>query len=98
MSRSQGSSGENIQHFSHLRLRVQGEGILKGQLISLDPTYTTDLPNTTMAAVAEIEPTILTNFVTQRAGVKFYTTEEGEWMRVNRVIVFLRDFGAEYPM
>lgn len=98
MPRSQGSSGENIQHFSHLRLRVQGSGDLKGQLISLDPTYLTDLPVTTMSAVAEREPTILTNFVTQRAAYKFYTTEENEWLRINRVIIFLKDYGAEFPM
>lgn len=98
MPRSQGSTSEAIQHFSHLRARVVGSGTLKGQMISLDDTYFTNLPETTLAAVTDIEPTILTNFVTQRARIKFYTTEENEWMRFNRIIVFLKDFGSEYPM
>jgi hypothetical protein len=98
MPRSQGSSGEAIQHFSHIRLRVVGSGTLKFQLSSLDDSYLTNLPNHTMAAVTDIEPTVLTNFVTQRARLKFYTENENEWMRVNRVIIFLKDFGSEYPM
>lgn len=97
MPRSQGSAGENIQHFSHLKVRVIGSGILRGQLISLDDTYLVDLPNTTMKVVNDIEPTILTNFVTQRARIKFYTTDINEWMRFNRVIVYTKDFGSEYP-
>lgn len=98
MPRSQGSSGEAIQHFSHLRLRVVGSGALKGQLLSLDDVKIKDLPNATMAPIARIEPTVLTNFVEQRARVKFYTTEENEWFRINRIIVFIKDFGSEYPM
>ncbi len=98
MPRSQGSGGENIQHFSHLRIRVVGNGTLKGKLISLDDSYSVDLPDKTLSTVTDIEPTILTNFVTQRARIKFYTTEENEWIRVNRILVFLRDYGSEYPM
>ncbi len=98
MPRSQGSTSEAIQHYSHLRVRVTGEGTLKGQLISLDDSYYVDLPDTTLKTVNDIEPTILTNFVTQRARIKFYTTEENEWMRFNRVLIFLKDFGSEYPM
>lgn len=98
MPRSQGSSGEAIQHFSHIRMRVIGAGTLKGKLVSLDESYYTDLPNMTLAAVTDIEPTNLTNFVSQRAGLELYTEEENEWMRVNRVIIFLKDFGSEYPM
>jgi hypothetical protein len=98
MPRSQGSSGEAIQHFSHLRLRVVGSGVLRGALYSLDDVRTRALPNYTMASLSRIEPTILTNFVEQRARYKFYTTDENEWFRINRVIVFLKDYGSEYPM
>ncbi len=98
MPRSQKSSGENIQHWSHLRLRVVGEGTLKGQLSSLDDIQTVDIPNYPLASVNRIEPTLLTDLVTQRARYKIYTTEENEWFRVNRLIFFLKDYGSEYPM
>lgn len=98
MPRSQGSSGENIQHFSHLRLRVVGSGTLKGVLYSLDDVRSLDIPNYTLASVSRIEPTLLTNFVEQRARYKIYVTEENEWFRVNRIVVFLKDYGSEYPM
>ena len=98
MPRSQGSAGENIQHFSHIRLRITGAGVLKGTLYSLDDVRTKTVPNYPMSPLARIEPTLLTNFVEQRMRYKLYTTEEGEWMRVNRVIIFVKDYGAEYPM
>lgn len=98
MPRSQGSSGENIQHFSHLRLRVVGAGTLRGILYSLDDVRSKSLPNYTLAATNRIEPTLLTNFVEQRVRYKIYTTDENEWFRINRIIVYVKDFGSEYPM
>jgi hypothetical protein len=98
MPRSQGSAGENIQHFSHIRMRVTGEGDLKFNFISLDPSYFTNLPLLAMQAITDIEPTVLANFVTQRAALEFYTTEEDDYMRINRVIIFVKDYGSEYPM
>lgn len=97
MPRSQGSSGENIQHFSHLRLRVVGSGNLRGTLYSLDDVRSRVLPVKPITPTSRIEPTILTNFVEQRARYKMYTTDENEWFRVNRIIVFMKDFGSEYP-
>lgn len=97
MPRSQGSSGENIQHFSHLRVRVVGSGILRGKLYSLDDVRSKDIPNYTMASSSRIEPTLLTNFVEQRVRYKIYTNAENEWFRINRIIIYLKDFGSEYP-
>lgn len=98
MSRSQGSSGENIQHFSHLRLRVVGSGVLRGTLVSLDDVRSRAIANYTMASVTRIEPTLLTNFVEQRARLKLETTGINEYMRINRIIIYLKDYAAEYPM
>lgn len=98
MPRSQGSAGENIQHFSHVRLRVVGNGVLRGTLSSLDDIRVLDIPNYTLSTTSRIEPTLLTNFVEQRAAIEFYQTDIDEWMRVNRVIVFIKDYGSEYPM
>lgn len=98
MARSQGSGGEGIQHFSHIRIRVVGNGVLKTQIMSLDDVKTKSLKDYTMTPQNRIEPTFLTNFVEQRARFKFYTDGPGDWMRVNRVVVFVKDYGSEYPM
>lgn len=103
MSRSNGSGGENIQHFSHMRLRIVGSGILRSTIYSLDDIRSQALPNYTMAATTRIEPTILTNFVEQRARIKYYITDVNEenptdWFRLTRVVIFMKDFGSEYPM
>lgn len=92
------SGGENIQHFSHLRLRVNGQGNLLGNLISLDDVRSSPVPTTVMASSTNIEPTRLVNFVEQRARYELYTDEINEWFRINRIIIYLKDYGSEYPM
>lgn len=97
-ARSEGSSGENIQHFSHVRFRVVGSGLLRTTLGTLDDARTKVNTPFNMDAGNGIEPTILTNFVTQRASLKFEVTGINEWFRINRTIIFIKDFGSEYPM
>src|SRR5690242_14578945 len=92
------SGGENIQHFSHVRLRVQGQGNLLGKLLSLDDVRESPIPTTVMSPVTRIEPTRLVNFVEQRARVELYHDELNEWMRINRIIIYVKDYGSEYPM
>ena len=97
MARTHGSTSEAIQHFSHIRLRVTGAGTLKTEIRSLDDINIKPLKNLPLSPKTNIEPTLLTNFVEQRARFKFYT-DGGSWMRVNRIVVFIKDYGSEFPM
>lgn len=93
----QGSSGENITHFVSVRMRLQGEGNLNMSLYSIDDIRSIDLVPFVMSQLTNIQPTRLCNFNEQRASLQLGTTEFGEWFRINRILVFTREFGTMYP-
>lgn len=93
-----GSTGENIQHVSHIRLRVIGSGVLRHTLYSLDDIRSTSVPNLTMQSATNREPTKLANFVEQRVSLEGKTTDINEYLRINRIIIFFKEYGSEYPM
>lgn len=93
-----GSLGENIHHFSHIRLRVTGSGVLRMTWYSLDDERSKALPNLTMATTTRIMPTKLSNFVEQRARLEFKTTAIDEYFIITRIVIFTKEYGSEYPM
>ena len=93
-----GSYGENIQHLSHVRLRITGSGIYKQTVYSLDDVSQTAIPDLPMNSVNGIEPTRLANFVSQRISLEGKTTEINEYFRINRIILFTKEYGSEFPM
>lgn len=93
-----GSIGENIHHFSHIRLRVTGEGVLRMKWYSLDDIRSKDIPNLTMAPLTRIMPTKLSNFVEQRARLEFKTTDMDDYFVITRIVIFTKEYGSEYPM
>jgi|SRR5689334_23169462 len=92
------SFGEAIQHLSHIRLRVVGEGILRHTVFSLDDVSQKALPNLTMSPANNREPTKLANFVSQRIALEGKTTGLNEYFKINRIILFMKDYNSgEYP-
>lgn len=97
-SRSQGSSGENICHIGPVRLRVNGIGNLFLSLSSLQDVKSAVCPNPiTMAMVTDIEPHRGFNFMSQRAALKLYTTEMGDYFRINRIIIYSKEVFVAHP-
>ena len=96
-SRSEGSSGENINHFNSVRLRVNGSGNLLMSLKSLDDIREVTIAPIAMQVLTNIQPTRPTNMVEQRVIFRLGTTEINEWFRINRIILFAAQFGTEYP-
>ena len=88
---------ENILHFAAIRLRVVGIGNVKLRLISLDDTIVQELLPLPMSEVMNIEPTRICNFSQQRARIKIYTDEFGEFLKVNRVIYYVKEKYTSYP-
>jgi hypothetical protein len=89
--------GENIQHFNAVRFRVNGTGILRSTFYSLDDSVTQTLPNLTMATSPGLQPTILSNFIQQRARLECKTTAINEYVKINRIIIFSREIFSSYP-
>jgi len=93
----EGSAGENISHFTAVRLRVVGQGNLNMTLYSMDDIESQGLAPLVMASATNIQPTRLANFNQQRASLKIGTTEFQEYFRINRIILFSKEIYTSYP-
>jgi len=96
-SRTHGSSGENISHFGHIRLRVIGTGNLKPTYFSFQDVRSQALVPLPMSLTTNIEPLRLGNFNEQRASLELKTTNINDYFRINRILVYTKFFATEYP-
>lgn len=97
-ARPSSSVGENITHIGAVRLRVTGEGNLTLSLHSLDDIKSVTNPNpVVMSTTTYVEPSKLFNMMSQRMRLKFITTEENEYFRINRIIIFAKPVFTDYP-
>lgn len=92
-----GSAGENIIHFGAVRMRIQGVGNLKSSFISQDDVYSQELMDLQMAEATAVQPTLLVNFLQQRAYYRLGTEKRLEWFRINRIIIFTKETFSSYP-
>jgi hypothetical protein len=90
------SIGE-ILHFNAIRYRVTGSGVLRSFLTSLDDVSSSTLPTITMASPSKIEPTILANFIEQRAKLELGTTAIDEVFVISKIVIFVRPIASGYP-
>lgn len=95
--RTEPSLGENISHFTAVRLRATGAGDLKMKLFSFDDVNSTTLLPLTLQAANNIQPTRICNFVEQRAYLEIKTTEIDNFFKINRIIVFVKELYTGYP-
>jgi hypothetical protein len=93
----EGSRGENISHFTGVRLRVTGVGNLNMSFYSMDDINHQDLAPLPMSVATNIQPFRLANFNEQRASLKIGTTEFQEYFRINRIIIFSKELYTSYP-
>jgi len=96
-ARSRGSSGEMVNHFNAIRLRVVGQGSLKMKLFSLQDVQEQQLADLPMSLRTDTQPTRLANFTTQRASLEIMTNSINDYFRINRIIIFTRPVASEYP-
>lgn len=94
---SEASLGESVSHFAAIRIRVNGTGSLKMKVSSLDDVRSKDLVPFTMQTSNRIIPTRLVNFMEQRAAFELKTTEIDEFMKINRIVIFLKEVFTSYP-
>lgn len=91
------STGENISHFTAIRMRVVGQGSLRMKLYSLDDIESATLTPFTLESTSARQPTRLANFMQQRASLELETTEINEYFRINRIIFFTKETFSSYP-
>lgn len=94
---SQGSSGENISHFTGIRMRVLGSGQLDMTLYSLSEVESQELVPFTMANPNSREPFRLCNFNQQRCTLRIGTDAIDEQFTITRVIIFAKQIWTSFP-
>lgn len=96
-ARPRGSTGESITHFNAVRMRVVGTGFLKMTFFSLEDEIYQELADFDLSEVTRIQPLRLANFIEQRAALKIETHSINDYFKINRIIIFARDYAVEYP-
>ena len=96
-ARTHGSSGELINHFTGVRMRVVGSGSLEMTLLSQDAIRSVTLTPFTLALTARTSPFRLTNFVEQRAQLEGKTDTINEIFRINRIVIYAKPLWVEEP-
>ena len=97
MARKASASEGLINHYTGVRLRVTGSGVLKMNLYSLDSVNTVALPNLTMAATTAREPFVLANFKSQRAQLEIRTDEIDERFRISKIVLYMKPSETQFP-
>lgn len=93
-----GITGEYISHINAVRFRLNGVGNLNLSLHSLDNAQSYTMKPLPMSMSPGIEPARLANFKSQRTMLRLGTTEMNEYMRIQRIIVFMKPSATSYPM
>lgn len=94
---SEMSGGENITHHAAIRVRVTGVGNLKLAAYSYDDVRSKTLVPLVMQNATRIVPTRLVNFLEQRVSYELKTTEIDEHIRINRIVIFMKEIFTSYP-
>lgn len=92
-----GDKEENILHITGVRMRVVGAGNLDNILYSMDPIINQSLRTVVMASTNDDEPTILSNFNSQRTMLKVSTDEIDEIFNITRIILFGKPLWTDFP-
>lgn len=90
-------SAESILHYGAVTLRVNGSGSLHMTLKGLDGVKTKALNALTMGSSPGKEPTVLTNFNSQRALLRIETDAIDEFMEIHRIVYWIKQVATSYP-
>lgn len=82
--------GENYNHYGAIRLRVNGSGHLNPSLLGLDGVVSFTCAVVALATTPAVEPLLLSNLITQRARVQLQTTSINDFVKVQRIVVFIK--------
>lgn len=89
---------ESILHYGAATFRVQGTGNLKLTFFGINKVKSFVFTNPiSMVTAARTEPTKLANFKSQRALLRFETTDLDEYVDINRIIIWIKPIGTQYP-
>lgn len=99
MAKSSASGrGEFEHHIVGVRGRILGEGDMLFSLEDYSAIQTSNLTALTMSTATRFEPTVLSNFQSQRTRLIGTVAEIDEWFDVSRLVIWIKPVAIEYPM
>ena len=90
-------AGAVINHFGQVTLRVNGSGSLLLSLIGIDDVRTKTIAPLTMQTSPGKEPTKITNFKSQRARLRFETAVIDDFLKINKIILWIKPVASGFP-
>ncbi len=97
MAKSVGGNGEYEHHIVGVRSRIIGSGNMDFTLEDYSAIQTQDLEPLVMASATRFEPTVLSNFQSQRTRLIGKVTEINEWFEISKIIIWAKPVAVEYP-
>lgn len=94
---TESSSGENIQHHSHLRMRVTGIADFRMVVHSMDYIKSKELVPIMVQVLNRIQPVRIVNFVEQRVAYEFAHLKMDEYVRINRIVIYMKEIYTSHP-
>lgn len=91
------SQGEFDTHIVSVRARIVGTGNMKYTLQDYSNIQTMNLVPLPLLTATRFEPTVLSNFQSQRTRLIGKVTEINEWFEISRIIVWAKAVAIEYP-
>jgi len=94
---SEGSSGGNIQHFSHLRIRINGISDLKTVVHSTDYVKSKELVPVVVRLLTRLQSVRIVNVVEQRASFEFAHLNMDYYVKINRIVIYAKEIYTSTP-
>ena len=97
MAKGAGGNGEYEHHIVGVRARIIGSGNMQYTLEDYSAIQSVDLAVLAMSTATRFEPTILSNFQSQRTRLIGKVTELNEWFEFSKIIIWAKPVAVEYP-
>jgi len=94
---SERSKGEDIHHFSHLRVRINGISDLKAVVHSMDYVKSKQLVPIVVRLFTRVQSVRLVNFVEQRASFEFAHLNMDYYVKINRIVIYMKKIYTSHP-
>lgn len=89
---------EYINHFGAIRLRITGNGYLRGTLFSYDEVQS-DVLNPTLMSSATADPmTVLADFTSFVGKLRLEVTAIDESFNISQILIYTKPVANSFPM
>lgn len=89
---------EYINHFTAIRTRIKGSGLIRGTIFSYDEVQSDVLNPTLMSTVIDDPVTILSDFTSFVGKLRLEVTTIDEYFDISGIIIYSKPVASSFPM